>query len=87
MGFVISREAGQKNQELASTANDKLAHDIRASLHIVIGNIELMLDDAEGKFSAEQHLNLQTVLTHSARLLEISEEIIRRLELVSHNTK
>jgi signal transduction histidine kinase len=84
---MISKEVSPKNVELASTGNDKLAHDIRASLHIIIGNAELMMDDIGGKISAEQRLNLQTVLTHSARLLEISEEIIRRLDLVSKNEK
>jgi len=64
---------------------EKTAHDLRASLNIIIGFSELMLDEAMGKINKEQRRSLKDILNNGRRLYGLSDEIIRLLEDVSRN--
>jgi len=66
---------------------EKTAHDLRASLNIIIGFSELMLDEAMGKINKEQRRSLKDILNNGKRLYGLSDEIIRRLEDASGNNK
>jgi len=71
----------------ATANNEKIAHDLRASLNIIIGFTELMLDGVTGKISMEQRRCLTDILSNAKRLFDLSDEIIKRLEAVSENIK
>jgi hypothetical protein len=67
--------------------NEKIAHDLRASLSIIIGFTELMLDEVPGKINKEQRRSLNDILYHGKRLLNLSNDIIKQLEIASANKK
>jgi signal transduction histidine kinase len=56
----------------------KLSHDIRTQLYIIIGFAELMLDEIPGKINDEQRRNLNDVLASGKRLFELLNGIINR---------
>jgi signal transduction histidine kinase len=64
---------------------EKTAHDIRASLNIIIGFSELMLDETIGKINKEQRRSLNDILNNGKRLSSLSDEMIKRLETVPEN--
>jgi hypothetical protein len=66
---------------------EKTAHDFRASLNIIIGFTELMLDEATGKINKEQRRSLNDILSNGKRLLDLSDDIVKRLEAASGNPK
>jgi signal transduction histidine kinase len=66
---------------------EKIAHDLRASLNIIIGFTELMLDEVTGKISAEQRRCLTDVLNNGKRLMDLSENIIKQLEKAGENSR
>jgi signal transduction histidine kinase len=66
---------------------DKTAHDLRASLNIIIGFSELMLDEVMGKINKEQRRSLNDILNNGKRLLVLSDEIIKRLDNTSEIKK
>jgi hypothetical protein len=62
---------------------EKAAHDMRASLNIIIGFTELMLNETMGKINNEQRRSLNDILDNGQRLSRLSDEIVKRLETVS----
>lgn len=66
---------------------EKTAHDFRASLNIIIGFTELMLEEVTGKINKEQRRSLKDILSNGKRLLDLSDDIIKRLEAASGNPK
>ena len=66
---------------------EKTAHDFRASLNIIIGFTELMLNEVTGKINKEQRRSLNDILNSGKRLLDLSDDIIKRLETASENKK
>jgi signal transduction histidine kinase len=64
---------------------EKTAHDIRASLNIIIGFTELMLSETIGKINKEQRSSLKDVLDNGKRLSSLSDEMIKHLEAVPEN--
>jgi len=70
-----------------SIGTEKISHDLRASLNIIIGFTELMLDEVTGKISAEQRRCLTDVLNNGKRLMDLSENIIKRLEKAGENSR
>jgi len=65
----------------------KTAHDLRASLNIIIGFTELMLDEVMGKINKEQRRSLKDILNNSKRLNSLSDDIVKQLENASGNKK
>jgi hypothetical protein len=55
----------------------KIAHDFRASLNIIIGYAELMLDEVTGKINEEQKRSLSDILKYSKRMLDLVNDIDR----------
>ena len=62
---------------------DKITHDIRSSINIIIGYTQLMLDQTTGKINPRQRQALQDILKSSSRLNDLSDIIIKRLETAS----
>jgi signal transduction histidine kinase len=55
----------------------RLSHDIHTQLNIIIGFVELMLDEVPGKINDEQRRNLNDVLNSGKRLLELLHDIVK----------
>ncbi len=62
---------------------DKITHDIRSSINIIIGYAQLMLDQTTGKINAQQRQALQDILKSSSRLNNLTDIITKRLDTVS----
>lgn len=62
---------------------EKMTHDFRASLNIIIGFAELLLDEVPGKINAEQRRSLNDILNNSKRLLELAKDIVEQPEIES----
>jgi hypothetical protein len=65
----------------AQMDTEKAIHDIRASLNVIIGFSELMRDGAMGKINQEQHSTLTDILNNGKRLINLSEELFKRLDV------
>jgi signal transduction histidine kinase len=57
----------------------KITHDFRASLNIIIGYAELMQDEVPGKINEEQRRSLSDILEYSNRMLDLVNDIDKRL--------
>jgi K+-sensing histidine kinase KdpD len=57
----------------------KITHDFRASLNIIIGYAELMQDEIPGKINEEQRRSLSDILEYSNRMLDLVNDIDKRL--------
>lgn len=53
---------------------NRLYHDFRSSLNIIIGYTELMIDGAMGKMTDEQREGMKDVLTSSFHLLDLLDK-------------
>ena len=69
--------------EADSEKLDKIAHDIRSSVNIIVGYTQLMLDQTTGKINARQRRALQDILKSSTRLHDLTDTVIRRLDAIS----
>ena len=73
-----------EEENMADSENlDKIAHDIRSSVNIIVGYTQLMLDQTTGKINARQRRALQDILKSSSRLHDLTDAVIRRLDAVS----
>lgn len=88
-GVELESAAGRFSEVTPESSGDieKTAHDFRASLNIIIGFTELMLGEVTGKINAEQRRSLNDILNSGKRLLDLSDDIIKRLETESENNK
>jgi His Kinase A (phospho-acceptor) domain len=59
---------------------DKINHDFRASLNIIIGFAELLLNEVPGKINDEQRCSLNDILNNGKRLLHLGDAIIEQYE-------
>ena len=74
---------GSQEQHPADPENlEKISHDIRSSINIIIGYTQLMLDQTTGKINAQQRQALQDILKSSSRLNDLTDIITRRLDAV-----
>jgi signal transduction histidine kinase len=55
---------------------DRLSHDIRTQLYIIIGFTELMLEGTPGKINDRQRRNLNDVLKSGRRLLDLLQGVV-----------
>jgi signal transduction histidine kinase len=62
---------------------DKVAHDIRSAVNIIVGYTQLMLDQTTGKINARQRRALQDILKSSSRLHDLTDAVIRQLDAVT----
>ena len=73
-----------RGRYLADPENlEKITHDIRSSINIIIGYTQLMLDQTPGKINAQQRQALQDILKSSNHLNDLADIIARRLDAVS----
>ncbi|MBN1692403.1 MAG: hypothetical protein JW845_02490 [Dehalococcoidales bacterium] len=76
--------SGTQEENSADSENlDKIAHDIRSSVNIIVGYTQLMLDQTTGKINARQRRALQDILKSSTRLHDLTDTVIRRLDGIS----
>jgi signal transduction histidine kinase len=54
---------------------EKIIHDFRSSLNVIIGYSELMLDDVMGKMTEEQRVSMQDILEKSRRLADMVNDL------------
>jgi signal transduction histidine kinase len=85
MEFVAHKTISKAKEEntLDSDELDKIAHDIRSSVNIIVGYTQLMLDQTTGRINVQQRRALQDILKSSTRLHDLTDAVIRRLDAVS----
>ena len=54
----------------------KLSHEFRATLNIIIGFTELMLDEIPGAINEDQRRSLEDILASSKRMLKLVNEYL-----------
>jgi len=54
---------------------ERISHDFRSPLNIIIGFSELMLDEAPGKINDDQRSALNDILASGRRLLGLVDEL------------
>jgi signal transduction histidine kinase len=62
---------------------DKITHDVRGSISIIVGYTQMMLDEATGKINTAQRQALKDVLACANKLYGLTDEILKRLENTS----
>lgn len=70
-----SPEAGRKENCAGHGNLDKIVHDFRSSLNIIIGYTELMLEDIMGNTTEEQRDSLKDILSSSRRMIELVNQV------------
>lgn len=68
------KEATRAKSEFVS----KMSHDFRATLNIISGFTELMLDEVPGPITEQQRQCLGDILAGSQRLTELVDEYLER---------
>jgi signal transduction histidine kinase len=66
-----SRDVKPRDERL-----EKMSHDFRTPLNIIIGFTELLLDEVPGKINAEQRRGLDDILRSGQRLLQLLHEYL-----------
>jgi light-regulated signal transduction histidine kinase (bacteriophytochrome) len=59
---------------------EKIAHDIRGAINVIIGYSHIMLDEANGKINPQQREALLYIVDYSNRLNDLTDEIVKRLK-------
>ncbi len=64
------------NQALAENppVTNKLLHDLRSPLNLIVGFTEMLLDDETSTFSREQHLHLRRIHDGALRVADFIGE-------------
>jgi signal transduction histidine kinase len=70
---VKSREAKLCDERL-----EKISHDLRTPLNIIIGFTELLLDEVPGKINDEQRRSLNDILNSGQRLLSLLNDYFEK---------
>lgn len=63
------------SQETTGVNIGKTIHDIRSSIHIIMGYSELMLDGVLGNMTEEQRDGLKDILTNTQQMLDLVNDI------------
>ena len=74
------RETGLSGERL-----QKLSHDFRNPLNIIIGFTELLLEEAPGAINDKQRVCLNDILKSSRRLLDLVDDIFDSSDRVGGN--
>lgn len=72
------RQENRKDSRASNVNRDKIIHDFRSSLNIIIGYSELMLDEVMGKMNEEQRESLKDILKNGECLLALVNDISAR---------
>ena len=72
-----SNIVGLKNREsiLSDEQLEKISHDFRSTLNIIIGFTELLRNEVPGKINDEQRRSLNDIYKSSKRLLHLVNDI------------
>jgi signal transduction histidine kinase len=70
---VKSREAKLFDERL-----EKISHDFRTPLNIIIGFTELLLDEVPGKINDEQRSSLNDILNSGQRILSLLHDYLEQ---------
>jgi signal transduction histidine kinase len=62
---------------------EKITHDIRSSINIIIGYTQLMLDETTGKINKTQRQALRDILNSTNKLSHLANVLSRRLDTKS----
>ena len=57
---------------------EKVIHDFRSSLNVIIGYSELMLDGEMGKMTEEQRVSIKDILEKSRHLADMVNDLVLR---------
>jgi signal transduction histidine kinase len=77
------KKATQAKSELL----DRTSHELHASLNIIIGFAELMLDEVPGKINDDQKRSLNDILNSGRRLQNLIDNILEWFETESRKTQ
>jgi len=55
---------------------EKIMHDLRSSLNVIIGYSELMLDGVMGKMTEEQRVSIKDILDKSRCLADMVNDLV-----------
>ena len=77
--FEASREL-KKATQARSEFVAKLSHEFRATLNIIIGFTELMLDEVHGAINEDQRRALEDILASSKRMLKLVNQYLEEPE-------
>ena len=78
-GIVGLLPSPQNCQETAADGRlQKVLHDFRSSVNIIMGYSELMLDGVLGNMTEEQHAGLKDILTNGQHLLDLVDGLAIR---------
>jgi signal transduction histidine kinase len=69
--LLIAGEELKKTDRLETESAEKISHECRTLLNIVIGFTELMLDEVVGEINQEQRSSLSEILNSAHRLLPL----------------
>ena len=72
-----------KDNQINPENLDKITHDIRGSINVIIGYTQLMLDQTTGKINDKQRRALQDILNSSNNLYNLTDIIFKRLDAES----
>jgi signal transduction histidine kinase len=66
----LEQETGQSHDV------EKVIHDFRSSLNVIIGYSELMVDGVMGKMTEEQRITMKDILEKSRRLADMVNDLV-----------
>jgi signal transduction histidine kinase len=72
-----------QDDETDTESLEKITHDIRSSINIIIGYAQLMLDETTGKINKTQRRALQDILNSTNKLNHLTNVLSRRLDTES----
>lgn len=77
MAHNSSNIVGLKGQEstLSNERLEKISHEFRSPLNIIIGFTELLLSEVPGKINDEQRRSLNDIYNSGKRLLQLVNDI------------
>jgi signal transduction histidine kinase len=72
-------QATAKNDETDLESLEKITHDMRSSINIIIGYTQLMLDETTGKINKTQRRALRDILNSTTKLNHLANSLSKRL--------
>ena len=76
-----ANEELKKAIRVRSSYMNKMSHELRSPLNVIIGFSELLLDEVPGKINEEQRQSLNDILDNGRRLLRLIDEILNAFKI------